>query len=151
MEKVAIPPARVMRILWFGFVLAGFMFIYIAIVVPIPATSKVQPAIEVCIAALALVDVVLGFFVRKLPARFLRPVPVPGNDAGSVAISRWLSGNMVSLAFIFSCNVFAVALRMTRARVGLVELLFGVGMTSLLLWQPGTPPTADEAGTTPRG
>lgn len=147
MEKVVIAPARVMRIVWFGFVLAGVMIIYVALTIPSQAANSVDPTIEVAIAAVALVDVVLGFLARGVLARLAKPAP--GGSGESAALNRWFSGSMVSLAFIFSCNLFAFVLHMLKARVRLVELLFGVGMISLLLWRPGEPPEA-EAGNLPR-
>jgi hypothetical protein len=147
MEKVAIAPARVMRIVWFGFILAGIMMINVALTIPPQASDSVHPAFEVAIAVAALVDVVLGLFMRRFLARFARPVP--GRNAESAAMNRWFSGNVASLAIIFSCNLFAFVLHTLRARGGLVELLFGVGMISLLLWRPGTPPVA-EAGNLPQ-
>ena len=138
MKKRAIPPTRVMRLIWFGFVLSGVMLIYVEVTIPVRATNTAEPAVELAIAIQALLDVLLGFFARRFLARFARPLP--GGNVGSVAINRWFSGNLVSLALIYSCNLFAFALHMLRARPRLVEFLFGVGMISLLLWRPGTPP-----------
>lgn len=149
MEKVAIAPARVIRIIWFGFVLAGVTIIFGAMTVPVQTTNALDPTAEMAIAIVALSDVALAFFARRFLARLARVAP--GSSVESAEMNRWFLGNVASLAIIFSCNLLAFVLHMLRARGELVELLFGAGMISLLLWRPGTPPEADGAETISRG
>lgn len=138
MEKVAIPPARAMRILWFGFVLAGVMLIYIVITIPDRAPRPMGPAVEVILTVAALVAVALGFFMPQILRR--SAMRARQGQTGTAALNAWFRDNLVGLAWVYSCNVFAFVLHFFRARAGLVESLFGVGMISLLLWRPGTPP-----------
>jgi len=77
-EKVAIPPARVMRIIWFGFVLSGVMLIYLIFLVPVRTPDTVDVAVETGITIIALVDIVLGFLAPRLLARFAKPVQEAG-------------------------------------------------------------------------
>lgn len=143
MEKVAIPAGRVMRIVWFGFVLAGVMMIGVAIAIPARTANHVEPPIEWVLTVMGLSDVVLGLFARKFLIRLARRAPQA--TVGSAALNQWFTGSTATLAYIFSCNLFALLLHFLGARAGFVELLFGVGMISLLLWRPGTPPIS-EAG-----
>lgn len=52
--------------------------------------------------------------------------------------------NICSLACINLCLFFGFVLYILRARIALVELLFGAAMISLVFWSPGTPPRADD-------
>ncbi|MGH9590600.1 MAG: hypothetical protein ACRD25_09400, partial [Terracidiphilus sp.] len=125
MEKVAIPPARVMRIIWFGFVLSGVMLIYLMFVLPARTPKPASDTLEVGITIVALVDVVLGFLAPRFLARFANSIPE--GRQGAAALSAWLSRNLVGIALIYSCNLVAFALHMLGARADLVEVLFGVG------------------------
>lgn len=127
-----------MRMIWFGFVLSGVMLIYVVFVVPVRTPDNADAAIEIGMTMIALVDVVLGFLAQRFLARIAKPVPE--GRQGNAELNAWLSRNVASLALIYSCNLFAFALHMLRAGSDLVDVLFGVGMISLLLWQPGTPP-----------
>jgi hypothetical protein len=140
MEKVAIPPERVMRLIWFGFLLSAAMLIYIVVKIPVQAPMSIGPTVAIILASVALVAVVLGFFMPRILRRAARRARE--GQTGSAALNAWFRDNLIGLAWIYSCNVFAFVLHFFRARAGFVELLFGVGMISLLLWRPGTPPDA---------
>ena len=142
MEKVAIPPARVMRIIWFGFVLSGAMLIYIVVTIPAQVSDPMGPVVQIILVISALVAVVLGFLMPRILRRAARRAREGQTE--SVALHAWFRDDLIGLAWIYSCNIFAFILHFFRSQAGLVELLFGVGMVSLLLWQPGTPPTASE-------
>lgn len=148
MEEVAIPSARVMRIIWFGFVLAGVMLIYIVIAIPAQAPRPMDPTVALGLTIIALVDVALGFFMPRILRRFAKQARQ--GLTRSAALNAWFRDNLIGLTWVYSCNLFAFALHFIGARAGLVELLFGVGMTSLLLWRPSAPP-AGEPGTLTRG
>lgn len=138
MEKVAIPPARLMRIIWFGFVLSGVMLIYIAVMIPTQAREPMGPVVETLLLVVALAAVALGFFMPRILRRAGRRARE--GQTGSAAMTAWFRDNFAGLSWIYSCNVFAFALHFFKGRVGFVELSFGVGMISLLLWQPEAPP-----------
>ena len=142
MEKVAVTPARLMRFIWLSFVSAGVMFIYIAFTIPAQGKNTAGPAVETVITVVALVVVLLGFFMPRI-LRWSAKRAREG-QTGSAALKTWFTNNLVGLAWIYSCNLFAMVLHFLRARVGLVAFLFGVGMISLLLWRPGTPPDCAE-------
>lgn len=127
-----------MRIIWFGFVLSAVMLIYLVFVLPVRTPETAGITVETGITVVALVDVALGFLAQRFMARFTKPLSEGRQPA--TALNAWLSRNLVSIACIYSCILFAFVLHMLGARAGLVEFLFAVGMISLLLWQPGTPP-----------
>lgn len=133
-----IPPARVMRIIWFGFVLSGVMLIYIVVTIPDRAPGPMGSATQVILTLVALAAVFLGFLMPRILRRDARRARE--GRTGPVALNAWFRDNLIGLAWIYSCNLFAFILHFFRAQVGLIELLFAVGMISLLLWQPGTPP-----------
>ncbi len=137
-EKVAIPPARVMRIIWFGFVLSGVMLIYIVVTIPDRAPGPMGPAVQIVLTVVALAAVALGFVMPRILRRAAGRARE--RQRGPSALNAWFRDNLVGLAWIYSCNLFAFVLHFFRARVGLVEILFAIGMISLLLWQPGSPP-----------
>ena len=137
-EKVAIPPARVMRIIWFGFVLSGVMLIYVVVTIPDQVREPMGPIVEVLLMVVALVAVALGFFMPRILRRAAGRTRE--GQTGSAALTAWFRDNLIGLGWIYSCNVFAFILHFFRARVDLVEVLFGIGMISLLLWQPEAPP-----------
>lgn len=130
-----------MRIIWFGFVLSAVMLIYLAFVLPVRTPETAGIAVETGITVVALVDVALGFLAQRFMARFAKPLPEVRQR--TTALNAWLSRNLVSIAFIYSCILFAFVLHMLGARSELVEVLFSVGMISLLLWQPGRPPVLE--------
>jgi hypothetical protein len=148
MEKVAIPPRRVMRIIWFGFVLSGVMVMYVVLAIPAQAPGTADAKVEAGLTMAALVGVVLGFFAPRIFKRSMRSAIE--RRGGSPALNVWMRTGLVSLAWIYSCNLFALALHFMGARAGLVELLFAAGMISLLLWRPGAPPDV-QAGTIRQG
>ena len=140
MEKVMIPPARVMRIIWFGFVLSGVMLIYIVVTIPDRAPGPMGSAMQIILTLVALAAVSMGFLMPRILRRAARRARE--GQTGPAALNVWFRDNLIGLAWIYSCNLFAFILHFFRAQVGLIELLFGVGMISLLLWQPGSPPGA---------
>jgi hypothetical protein len=143
MENAPINPARVMQIIRGGFVFGGVMLIYVAMTIPAQAPRPIEPMAERMIALMALADVVLGFLAPRLLMRLAQREVRSGPEIA--AMSGWLMGNVVGLAFIFSCNLFAMVLHFVGAQGEFVALLFGVGMISLLVWRPGKPPVV-EAG-----
>jgi hypothetical protein len=138
MGSAAIKPARVMRIIRSGFVFAGVMLIYVAMTIPAQAPRPIKPLAEMTITLMALADVALGFFSPRLLMLLAMREVRSGPEIA--AMSGWLMGNVVGLAFIFSCNLFAMVLHFVGAQAEFVALLFGVGMISLLVWRPGEPP-----------
>lgn len=141
MEKVAISPERILGIFRFGFVLGGAMMIFVTIMIPRQAQNPPNPMIELILTGVGLFAVFLGFLMPRL----MRSAAMRAGRAqtGPDALNSWLSGNLAGLAWIFSCNLFAVVLHFLGAKTGLVELLFGVGMVSLLAWRGTAPPAAD--------
>jgi len=141
MEKVAISPARIMGIIRFGFFLAGVVMIFVTIMIPPQTHVPVDPTIEGIITVLGLGAVFLGFFMPKmlrLSAKRERE-----GQTESAALNAWFRDHLFGLVCIYLSIVFAFVLHFLRARAGFVELLFGVGMISLLLWRPETPPATD--------
>lgn len=132
-----------MRIIWFGFVLSAVMLIYLVFVLPVRTPETAGITVETGITIVALADVALGFLAQRFMARFTKPLSE--GQQRTTALNAWFSRNLVSIACIYSCNLFAFVLHMLGARSDLVGVLFSVGTISLLLWQPGRPPVL-EAG-----
>ncbi len=101
-----------------------------------------SPAFELVITVVALACIVIGFNTRRF---FFRTAGrTSQNSPASVQLRRWMATNIMSLAYFEACILFGLVLHYLRARVRLVELLFGVGIVSMLVWSPGAPPGTEE-------
>jgi hypothetical protein len=143
MDASAQQALRIVRILKWSFILAGVMFIYL--VVRIPAHAKTTPStvFELMMSVIALVCVTAGFFIPKiLPTPATPPLL---NNSASAPVKRWFTLCIMSLAYFDACNLLAVVMHFIGARVRIVELIFTIGMLSLIFWNPGTPPTAEKS------
>jgi hypothetical protein len=137
-----------MLVMKLAFLVSGLMMIGVAIRVPAHAQQTVGPAFEWAITVLAIADDVLGLYGRRFFGWIARRAPLL--EAGASPLSRWMTANVFSLAFMESCILFGIFLHFVGARPWSAKLLFGVGIVSLLLWGPGTPPSA-AAGMQTRG
>ena len=120
MEKVAIPPGRVMRIIWFGFALSVVMLIYIVVTIPVQASESMGPIVQIILMVLALVAVGLGFFMPRILRRAAGRAREGQTE--TAALNVWFRDRLIGLAWIYSCNVFAFILHVFRA--GLDRLSF---------------------------
>jgi hypothetical protein len=125
-----------------SFIVAGLLFLYLVFKLPPNNTAPPQPAFELIVSAIALINVALGFI---LPGFMVRAALRGQSSAQPPAtpIQRWMSGCVLSLALFQSCNLFGLVLHFVGARVLIVESLFAVGLLAMLFWSPGAPP-ADE-------
>ena len=145
MDASARQALLIVRVLKLSFIVAGAMFIFLVIRIPAHPIAAPSPTVELAITVVALLCVVAGFFV---PGRLSLPVSpsspsLLGNSA-SAPVKGWFARCVLSLAFFDACNLFAVVLHFLGARVRIVELVFAIGMLSLIFWSPGTPPSSDQ-------
>jgi hypothetical protein len=133
----------IVRVLKLSFLVAGAMFIFLVIRIPARPATAPSSAVEIAISVVALMCVVAGFFVPTL-IRMPAAPRLPGNSTSAPPINQWFARCILSLAFLDACNIFAVVLHFLGARVQFVELVFAIGMLSLIFWSPGTPPSADQ-------
>ncbi len=133
---------RIIRILKLSFIVAGALFIFITIRIPSRATTVPGPAFQFMISAIALTAAVAGFLLPKL----LAGGRAAEQQTSSVRtpVTAWFFRSVLSLAFFDACNLLAVVLHFVGARTGAVELVFAMGMLSLIFWKPETPPSAEQ-------
>lgn len=139
MDVPAQQAVRMVRILKWCFILATAMFIFVAVRIPTQEQHAPNSSFEYAISLMALSCAVAGFLLPKvLSSTAMQRVP------GSTPVKRWFSGCVISLACFNACSLFAFALHFVGGRVRIVELLFAVGMLSVIFWSPGNPPSANE-------
>ena len=146
MDASARQALLIVRVLKLSFILAGAMFIFLVIRIPAQPTAAPNSTVELAISVVALMCVIAGFYVpSRLPLLTPRSSPSLLNQSASAPVKRWFARCVVSLAFFDACNLLAVVLHFVGARVPIVELVFAIGMLSLIFWSPGTPPSGDES------
>ncbi|HWE85842.1 MAG TPA: hypothetical protein VG267_12930 [Terracidiphilus sp.] len=94
------------------------------------------------ITLIALVEVVLGFLAPRLFSRL--PLNPAVSRRASTPGKQWIVRCVTSMSMFLSCILFALVLHFVGARAYFVELLIAVGMLSLILWRPGTPPGSED-------
>ena len=118
--------------------------IFVMVRIPLKSATVVNPNVELAITAIALINLLVGLcgrpFLGRL-AKYNRQTTKPA------PLQRWLTANVFSLACMDSCMLFGFVLHILRARIMVVELLFGAAMISLFFWSPGTPPTVEDGQT----
>ena len=137
------PPERTMGIMKYAFIVSVLLFIVVAVKVPSSAAHPPQRAVELVIACFALANVVLGFSARPLLHRLLQANA--GAASNTTPLGQWLSANIVTLAFIESCALFALVLHLVGSSSKVVGVLFVVALVALIVWSPGPPPTTVDA------
>lgn len=136
-------PERTMRIMKYSFIVSCLLFIVVTIEVPSKAVHPPARIIELIIILVALVNLALGFAARPFFGRLAQANAGQPNNAKP--LGQWISGNVVSLAMIQSCALFAVVLHILGSPAKLVGVLFGCALLALFVWNPGTPPTEEDA------
>ena len=136
------PAERVIRIMRISFVVFGLLLVYIVIKLPAQPQVPPDPAFELAITALGLVEIVAGFFAPRFLLALAKRAPQTA--AKATPAKQWLSANIVSLACFDACMLFGLVLHFVGAHPRFVELLVGAGLAALILWRPGTPPTEEE-------
>lgn len=143
MQSAPNPAKFMMLVLKLAFIVSGLLFIVVVARVPTQTPQQpVSPAFEWAVTVLGIIEDVIGLNGRRLFLWLAKRAP--GNAQASTPLGRWMTGNVMSLAFMETCILFGMVLHFVGARVRLVELLFAVGMISLVLWSPGTPPAAKQ-------
>ena len=133
---------RAIRTVKYGFIAVGLVMIFVIIKIPVKYVTAANPSVGYAITAVALIDLTIGLLGRPF---FLRTARSNRQLTKPTPVQRWIIANVCSLACIDSCLFLGFVLYILRARVVLVELLFGAAMISLLFWSPGAPPIAEDA------
>ena len=128
---------RTILILRVSFIIAGFLFAYVAFTLLVPSQTPVEPALQIMIAAIALADVALGFLAPSLLPRIWAKSPRQPADPNKQRFTL----SVICFALFTSCNLFAFTLHNLGAGNRLVILLFAVGIVSLMVWNPAQPPS----------
>lgn len=134
-------PERRLRIVKYAFVVSCLMFFFVTLKIPAQAPHPPARSLELILVALVLIELGLGFAARPFLARLVQANARGSRDA--TAPVQWMSTNLVSLAMIESCALFAVVLHFLGSSQKLVGSLFGCALLALLIWAPGTPPLPD--------
>jgi len=145
MPQAELTSSSVLRRIQFiklGFILFGVLLIYLAAKVPPAGSANLSPTIELAITFMAITDVACGFWLAKW---LISNVNRGGASKPQSAVAmRWRSAQVAGLSCISACNLFAFVLHMFNGRQPFIVLLFAVGMLSLIIWNPGTPPTESD-------
>lgn len=147
MEKQVQSAARTMRIAKWAIVASGFLFAFVAIRVPVPTHVPIGLGVEIAITFAGLGCVLGGFLLPRFVFRAAEHAP-QGNST-EARLKRWRTKGILSLSYFEACVLFGLVLHFLEARTWLVGLLFGAGIASELIWNPGKPPGA-EAGELPQ-
>ncbi len=142
METAVKSPALLMRIFKLAWIVSAFLFVYIVVTIPADGHHSVSPVFELAITVVAFLCVVVGFNTRRF--FFGAGRRASENEPQSIQLKRWMTTNVMSLAYFEACILFGLVLHFLGARVRFVELLFVVGILSMIFWSPGTPPTTEE-------
>ena len=148
MEAKAQSLALIMRLLKLAFIVSGFLYFYMVKTIPSHAQRPVSGTIELALTIVAFMCIVVGYLVPRFVFRAAES-RYQSNPALTPQ-KRWLTKGIMSLAYFEACILIGFALHLLGAPMRWVELLFGVGIVSMLFWSPGTPPTA-ENGEFPQG
>jgi hypothetical protein len=140
MESKVQSPALVMRIIKYAFVVSAFLFIRVAIEIPVQPHSAVGQPVELGITIVALTCILVGFLVPRFVFRAAERT-YQSNPA-LTPLKRWMTRGVMSLAYFEACILFGLMLRYLGAHAWLVGVLFGLGIAAELTWSPGTPPDA---------
>jgi hypothetical protein len=131
-----------MLVMKLAFLVSALLFAYVAIKVPTQPQPSPSPAVEWTITTFAIIDDLIGLNGRRFYLWIAKRASE--NSLAATPLGRWMTANVMSLAFMESCILFGMVLHFIGANLRLVQLLFVVGILSLLFWSPGTPPTASE-------
>ena len=140
MESSTKSPAFTMRILKYAMVVSAFLFIYVAVTVPVEPGPPADQPIEIAVTLTAIACVIAGFLIRRI--FFQARKNTPQVNPAQAQLQRWFSKGVMSLACFEACILFGLVLHFVHARVWLVEFLFGLGIVAELVWSPGAPPGA---------
>ena len=129
-----------MSILKYAFIASVLLFILVTVWVPSRAPHPPQTVVELILIFAALSNLVLGLNAKRLFGRF------PQNSAGrAVPLNPWFATNIAGLAMIESTALFAVVLHMLGSSAKVVGILFGCALIAFVVWNPGTPPSTEDA------
>jgi len=138
MGSTAKAAQRLVQTLKFSFIVAGALFVFVTYKVPAKGQHPADPTMALVISLIALADVAIGFLAPQFLVRSNRSSS--GASSLQTPTQQWFARCVLSLAFFQSCNLFAVVLHFVHANSSFVEVLFAVGMLSMIVWSPGTPP-----------
>ena len=139
-------PERVIKIVRICFVVYVLLLIYRVLKFPVQPQLSPNSAFEWIVTALALFDVVAGFYAARVLQWMVRRVPQTAPQP--TPAKQWMTTSIISLALFISCGLFGLVLHFVGSRDQFAEILLGVSLASLILWRPGTPPKEIEKNLT---
>jgi predicted Co/Zn/Cd cation transporter (cation efflux family) len=142
MESKTQSPALTMRVMKYAFVVSAFLFIFVAIKIPVQPGPPVSRQLQLVLACVGLMSVAAGCFVPRFV--FQAAQRTPQNNSAQAQLQQWMTKGVLSLAFFEACILLGFALHFLHGSVRLVWLLFGVGIAAELFWSPAEPPGAEE-------
>jgi len=132
----------VFRTMQIAFIVFGCLVFYLMHIVKPNAETPPAPALYESIAAIAVVDGLIGIWMQKMILK--GQVRTLLNGKMSTPGQRWLAANVVRLAFATSTSLFGFVLHVLGAPERLAQILVGLGILYLLM-PPGTPPAEQPA------
>jgi hypothetical protein len=125
-----------------AFIVFGCSVFYLMHVVKPNAETPPAPALYESIAAVAVADGFIGIMMHRLLLKAkARPLP---NGRMPTGAERWLSANVVRLAFATSTSLFGFVLHVLGAPERLAQILVGLGILYMLM-PPGALPAEQPA------
>jgi hypothetical protein len=141
------PQQRVVRAMQIGFIVFAALLFWMMHIVKPQGGSSEPPVFYESIAAIAIADGFIGIFMQRLIQKSSAKRLLDGTTP--TAAQKWLSGNVVRLAFANSTCLFGFMLHILGAPERLALALVALGVLFMLV-SPGKP-AADEPAKSPYG
>lgn len=138
MENRVQSPAFIMRVIRIAFFVSGILYFYVAMKFISKAQQPVTSAFQLAITIVAFTCIAIGFLVPRFV--FRSPESTYQGNPALPLLKRWMLKSIMSLAFFEACILFGFVLHVLGAPMWRVELLFGAGIASMLIWSPGPLP-----------
>lgn len=138
MESTVKSPALTMRIMKYAFVVSAFLFIFVAIKIPVQQGPQASQPLQMAVAFVAIASLLGGFVLPRMMSQGAQ------SSSATTALQRWFTKGVLSLALFEACILFGLVLHFLHGSIRLSELLFAAGIAAELIWNPGEPPAAKD-------
>ncbi|MGD0912643.1 MAG: hypothetical protein ABR928_12150 [Terracidiphilus sp.] len=133
---------RVLRIVRICFLVYAIGLLWVMHIIKPTNGAPADPIIYKSIAAIAVADGFMGIFLQRMLLKAkARPLP---NGKMPTAAQRWLTANILRLAFALSTCLFGLVLHVLGAPERLAQALVILGILFMLV-RLGKPPADDPA------
>jgi hypothetical protein len=132
---------RTMRMLRLGFFVFGLLIVFLTIKLPVHSTRPANGPLEVSLGLVGVMELAFGWAARSFLSRMTRSRI--GGISAEVRARQWMAWNVLSLAFFMGCLLIGFVLHSAGSRSLVPYFLIGMGLISMLVWRPGTPPGGD--------